>query len=149
MDGRTGTCHTSFCGSGDVGCCRVGMVQPPCDGLMGCKDGQCCAALTKPPPPPPSPIPSPPPPIYGLEEQALVNEAHCGFAGLGYSLGKTASVGGFSNAQARISVNPWHEDLQVVLLLLPHGEYIEVRRWTLQSSQPHTAHVSDLAIKCH
>ena len=41
------------------------------------------------------------------------------------------------------------EDLQVALLLLPHGEYIEVRRWALQSSQPHTAHVSDLAIKCH
>ena len=59
----SGRCKTDFCGMGDVGCCRIGVQQAPCDGTVGCDGFQCCSVLHRPPPAPlvPPPPASPPP----------------------------------------------------------------------------------------
>jgi hypothetical protein len=38
----------------------------------------------------------------------------------------SSSAGGITHAQARIDVTPWQAELRVTLLLLGHGQYIEV-----------------------
>ena len=134
MDGLTGQCHTSFCGTGHVACCKAGLKQPPCDGrTMGCKLGNCCTALSyehapssssSPPPPPPRH-----PPVYADgEDEALVREAKCDRATTRFHLDRVTHQQGmaFASSSARIDVTPWQTDLHVVLLIHAHGEYIEV-----------------------
>ena len=131
MDGVSGNCQTPFCGSGPVACCKIGLHQPPCDGLRGCKEGQCCVALpTKPPPPPrppppPPPPPPPSPPVVGLPFEAH-EVGHCSLAALRFEPGKTSLVGEYRSSSASVGVAPWRNDLQVTLLVRSHGEYIEV-----------------------
>ena len=128
MDGKSGQCRTSFCGGPieAVGCCKLGLIQPPCDGTLGCKNVQCCAAMHASPSPPPMPPPPPPPPNYGAEEQAMVTAAQCSFGSLSYELGKTSELNGFASAQAIVGVMPWSDQLEVTVLLQPHGQYIDV-----------------------
>ena len=147
MDGLTGTCHTDHCGSGNVACCKRGLVQPPCDGVIGCTLHQCCtvvaasaveaAAVDSSPTSTmehsASALPLlassvPPPPDADLAAAATWNDAHhCAMATLGYSSKPaTELTGGFQTSSALVSVEPWQEALRVVLLFRSHGQYVEV-----------------------
>ena len=57
-----GFCKTSFCGVGLVACCKVGLADAPCDGIVGCAGAKCCTYTHKPPAPPAPPSPRPPSP---------------------------------------------------------------------------------------
>lgn len=135
MDGITGQCHTAHCGTGSVGCCKRGLVQLPCDGIIGCSGHQCCTAV--PVPSGTETAPSPPPLGLTLQLDSGVDEDlaaaatwnakhHCTLAKISYD-GKvgTDSAGGFQSSSALVSVTPWQEALRVVMLFKPHG-YVEV-----------------------
>lgn len=131
MDGRTGTCHTAFCGTGPgVGCCKQGLAQAPCDGIMGCLDHQCCTSTVDsqqhadpikygqikyapPPPPPPQAAPS-------------YSEQQCPEGKVAFRVLQSAHLMGSKSGSYMVGVSPWQEYLNVVLLFRSHGDYVQV-----------------------
>lgn len=120
MDGVSGRCKTNYCGAGNL-CCKLGYVQPPCDGIAGCDDYMCCTAASEigahkslPPSTAPSPIALPPAASSWTQE--------CNFARLGFELRKAIADSEFVHASASVTSTPWIEDMHVVLLIKSRGE---------------------------
>jgi len=143
MDGISGTCHTSHCGTGNVGCCKRGLVQPPCDGTIGCPTHQCCSLVSasQAAAPPPAILLSALPPMSSRVSEPKVleededrtaaaswnDEHHCAQARLEYQQQAGAAIrDGFKTSSASVGIAPWYEGLRVVLLFNSHGGYVEV-----------------------
>ena len=109
----SGLCPTNFCGDNGA-CCRRGLSQFPCNGVVGCTAHQCCTRIPKQPPsPPPPPAPRPPPPAP-LSECAIMRISYAVVEGRHDEMGDKLF-------KAVVGVEPWHPDAYVILTYKQRG----------------------------
>jgi len=109
----SGLCFTNFCGDNGA-CCRRGLDQFPCNGVVGCTTHQCCTRIPKQPPsPPPPPAPRPPPPVP-LSECAIMRVSYAVVEGRHDEMGDKLF-------KAVVGVEPWHPDAYVILTYKQRG----------------------------
>ena len=110
-----------FCGAGGA-CCKKGIVSLPCDGNIGCIDGQCCVAVAQQPTasvPPTShaglpKISSNPPPLPPLSE--------CAIERITFEVLRSGhDLVGDKMYQVAVNVEPWRLDSFVFLTFRQAG----------------------------